>query len=98
MSLQVSVILFTGGGGCLLPGRSLVPGGSGPGGCLILGVLVGGGGAWRLPWTATAVGGTYPTGMHSSLFLFFKDLCIFIADKADMEGNCPGDTAEVHDD
>ena len=64
------------------------PGGSGPGG-------VPGGDP---PWTATAVGGTYPTGMHSSLFLFFKDLCIFIADKADMEGNCPGDTAEVHDD
>ena len=81
-----------------VPGPGEEPGsrGSGPGGAWSWGFWLGGA-WWRPPWTATAVGGTYPTGMHSSLFLFFKDLCIFIADKADMEGNCPGDTAEVHD-
>ena len=97
MSLQVSVILFT-GGGVPAPGEEPGPRGVWSGGVPDPGGSGRGGDAWRLPWTATAVGGTYPTGMHSSLFLFFKDLCIFIADKADMEGNCPGDTAEVHDD
>ena len=41
--------------------RGEVPG---PGGCLVPGV---GGGVWRPPLTATAVGGTHPTGMHSCL-------------------------------
>ena len=59
MFLQVSVILFTGGevpawGGCLsrgVPGPGGLPG---PGGCLV-----------ETPPTATSVGGTHPTGMHS---------------------------------
>ena len=63
------------GGGCLLPGRSAlgVPGWGvcsrrevpGPGG-LLSGVCSWGGDAWwRPPRTATAAGGTHPTGMHS---------------------------------
>ena len=63
----LSVNLFTGG--------SLVLGGTCSGGCLFRGVwsggclLLGGGGAWRRPppETATAAGGTHPTGMHSCL-------------------------------
>ena len=49
-------------GGCLVPGGLSGPGGggSGPRGCLVPGVV------WRPPVTATAVGGTHPTGMHSS--------------------------------
>ena len=47
------MILFT-GGGCLVPGGVPGPGGSGPGGCLV-----------ETPQTATAAGGTHPTGMHS---------------------------------
>ena len=57
---------------CLAPGR--VPG---PGGCLVQGGLLQGG-AWsggsapggclvKTPRTATAAGGTHPTGMHSFL-------------------------------
>ena len=73
MFLQVSVILLTGWGawsrggawlqGCLIwgvPGPRGVPG---PGGCLVLG-----GGCLvesPPPGTATAAGGTHPTGMHS---------------------------------
>ena len=51
----------SGPGGLLLGG---VPGprGSAPGGCLVRGGVV-----WRPPGTATAVGGTHPTGMHSCL-------------------------------
>ena len=39
------------------------PGGRVPGhgGCLVLGEVPGG----NPPWTATAAGGTHPTGMHS---------------------------------
>ena len=37
------------GGGCLVPGRSAPRGGA----------------WWRPPGTATAAGGTHPTGMHS---------------------------------
>ena len=60
MFLQVSVILFT-GGGCLAPGGSGPggvpgPGRSGPGGCLV-----------EIPRTSSAAGGTYPTGMHSCI-------------------------------
>ena len=65
MFLQASVILFTEG----LPGPGGVPG---PGG-LLLGGVPGPGGAWSRgaggdpppPGTATAAGGTHPTGMHS---------------------------------
>ena len=49
-------------GGCLLPGGLLL-GGSAPKG----GVW------WRPPRTATAVGGTHPTGMHSC----FISVCLF---------------------
>ena len=45
-------------GGCLVPGGGLVPG-PGEGG------LLPGGAWWRPPGTATAAGGTHPTGMHS---------------------------------
>ena len=43
------------------------PGGSAPeGGCLVPGrVFLRGGAWWRPPGTATAAGGTHPTGMHS---------------------------------
>ena len=66
---HVSRILSTGvclvrgvsatGGGCLLPGGVPGPGGRGsaPGGCLV-----------ETPRTATAVGGTHPTGMHCCQF------------------------------
>ena len=58
-----------GPGGCLLGGSG--PGGvTGPEGCL-LGVVYSGGAWWRHPpGTATAVGGTHPTGIHS-----FSMLC-----------------------
>ena len=60
MFLQVSVILFTGGGarsrrGVTGPGEGQFLGGSGPRG----GVW------WRLPRTATAAGSMHSTGMHS---------------------------------
>ena len=59
----------TGPGGAL-SGGCLVPGGSAPGGCLVWG------GAWsggmclvETPLTASAAGGTHPTGMHSCFVL-----------------------------
>ena len=66
-------------GGWVVPGLGgsapqgcLVPGGSAPGGCLLWGVPDPGGSApGRVPGrdppptTATAVGSTHPTGMHS---------------------------------
>ena len=65
------MILSTGGvsapgGGCLLPG-GLVWGVSGPRGCLVQqGCLLPGGCLMETPpGTATAAGGTHPTGMHS---------------------------------
>ena len=57
-------------GGCLLPG-GLLPGVTWAGGCALgggvwSGGVPGPGGAWwRSPGTATAAGGTHPTGMHS---------------------------------
>ena len=76
----MSAILFTGevpvpGG---VPGR----GGSAPGGGLG-GVCSQGGAWWRPPGTATAAGGTHPTGMHSCFMLLFtlmnlKSKCIFL--------------------
>ena len=59
--LHLSVILSTGGclvsGGCLVGGmRCLVPGGANGGD----------------PRTATAAGGTHPTGMHSCLLSFHR--------------------------
>ena len=50
------------GGAC--SGGCMVPGGSGPGGCMVQG------GTWQRtpPPTATAVGGTHPTGMHSCFY------------------------------
>ena len=60
------------GGGCLLPGGGgvLAPGGSGPGGMHAQGGACFGGvllaeGVPTSPRTATAAGGTHPTGMHS---------------------------------
>ena len=63
--------------GCLVPGGCLVLGGvPGPGGLVPGGCVVPGGGAWwRPPQTATAVGGTHPTGMHScSSYFWLKSL------------------------
>ena len=68
--------IFTGvchsakGGGCLLPEGACSQGGvSAPGGCLLPGGVPapGGvpGGDPPPPRTATAAGGTHPTGMHS---------------------------------
>ena len=48
-------------GGCLILGGVWSRGGSGPGGCLVPEGGVAGGD----PPTATAAGGTHPTGMHS---------------------------------
>ena len=68
----LSVILFT-RGGCLLgggcPGLGGVPapGESGLGGVPAPGGLVLGGTWRRPPETATAAGGTHPTGMHSCI-------------------------------
>ena len=54
-----------------VPGRGVpaLEGVPGPVGCLLLGGTCSRGGVvwWRLPWTATAAGGTHPTGMHSWL-------------------------------
>ena len=56
------------------------PVGSGPGGCMVLGKS--GPGVWshvswsregRPPKTATAAGGTHPTGMHSCLMCRFHN-------------------------
>ena len=65
MFLQVTVILLTGGGGCLVPGGCLLPGG-----------VLGG----DPPRTATAAGGTHPTGMHSCLPYFCKPRISRLAD------------------
>ena len=57
--------------GCLVPGGGLVLGGCLLPGSPAPGSLVQGGAWWRPPRTATAAGGTHPTGMHSCLkFLF----------------------------
>ena len=68
-----------GPGGVWFGGEVPGPGG---GGVLVLGVSGPGGGVpgpgevwWRPPWTATAVGGTHPTGMHSCYQQFFFNLC-----------------------
>ena len=50
-------------GGCMVPGRVSAPG-RGDG-------LLPGGAAWWRPPTATAAGGTHPTGMHSLFLLCF---------------------------
>ena len=66
---QACVILFTGGGGVGAWSRGGV---HGPGGvCMVRG------GAWSPPETATAAGGTHPTGMHSC-FSFFFEYCALI--------------------
>ena len=75
MFLHVSVILFTGGGGCLSPHPKGKLRGIWSGGCLpIRGLSVQGVGvsAWGVSGhtprqqTATAADGTHPTGIHSS--------------------------------
>ena len=88
--LHLSVILSTGGelgpgGVCLVPGVCAWSRGVGclvQGGCLVWG----GGGAWswgggvwwRPPWTATAAGGTHPTGMHSCSIFMSISLAIIV--------------------
>ena len=54
-----------GPGGCLVPGAVCSRGCLVRGGCLLLGGLPSG----DPPRTATAAGGTHPTGMHSCLVL-----------------------------
>ena len=76
MFLQASVILLTGGAalggvsapwGCLLCGVSALEGVSAPRRVWSGGVCSQGDAWWRHPpGTATAAGGTHPTGMHSS--------------------------------
>ena len=87
MFLQASVILLT-GGGVPGPGGVSAPGGDCCGLCLLpwggerllpgVGCLAPGG-AWSwgvpggdTPRTATAAGGTHPTGMHSCLLQFYS--------------------------
>ena len=72
--------MFT--GVCLSTGRCLVPGGAWSGGCLL-------GGAWsggclvKTPRTATAAGGTHPTGMHCCLVIHLhKKLTAFLITRA----------------
>ena len=75
--LHKFVILFTGGGqsgpGCLVPGRVPAP----RGGCLVQGGACSRG---ALPGgdtpTATAAGGTHPTGMHSCFKYDFETFSI----------------------
>ena len=56
-------------GGCAIP-ACLAVGGSAPGGCLVQGDAWSGRGCLvETPWTATAAGGTHPTGMHSCFIL-----------------------------
>ena len=89
MFLHLSVSHSVHGGGgvvCLVPVGCLVPegvcsggvpapgeGGSAPGGCLVLGGVPGG----DPLGTATAAGGTHPTGMHSCLQYFCTRLHFF---------------------
>ena len=74
---QASVILLTGGGGLLPPGgggssqgEEVLP----PRGASSWGVLPRGGGPGGDPaGTATAAGGTHPTGMHSCVYILKWD-------------------------
>ena len=53
-------------GGCFLPGGGLLPGGVCSWGvCFLLGGVCSQGVPGGAPGTATAAGGTHPTGMHS---------------------------------
>ena len=68
------MILSTGWGGGLLPGVP-GPGGSAPGGHAWSGgggLLLGGVPGGDPPGTATAAGGTHPTGMHSCYIIQFQ--------------------------
>ena len=59
---------MSGPGGAWSLGVSALGGYLRPGGCLLQGDLLPGGGAWwrpPTPGTATAAGGAHPTGMHS---------------------------------
>ena len=67
------MILLTGGGVSGPKGGCLVQGGAAPrGGVCSRGMSAPGGAWWRLPRTATAAGGTHPTGMHSYLYLVLQ--------------------------
>ena len=79
MFLHVSVILST--GGVPGPGGAWFGGVPGPSGYLLQGGLLGGGGVWRPPETATVAAGTHPTRMHSCSFIVsivFAKLAILI--------------------
>ena len=72
------------------PGGSGLRGGSGPRGV----PAPGGGGVWRPPMTATAAGGTHPTGMHS-----YDCNCTFscMLDTKDWtQRNCKLPTKQLH--
>ena len=79
-----------GPGGCLLRGGAWSGGGLVPGGCLVTGkgVPAPGGCLVETPQTATAAGGTHPTGMHSCLNLKYKasseKKTVFIQKSADL--------------
>ena len=53
----------------VLPLGGLPPGGASSGGASSWGCFLWGGAWWRPPGTATAAGGTHPTGMHSCFTL-----------------------------
>ena len=61
-----------GPGGCLLQGVSARGGDMSARGCLLQGGVCSWGAWWRPPRTATAVGGTHPTGMHSCETFFLS--------------------------
>ena len=57
---------------------ALLRGGACSGGCLLqVGCLLKGG-VWRPPMTATAAGGTHPTGMHSCSDFYWHDWELFV--------------------
>ena len=80
-NMFTGVCLSTGGGlllgGCLLPEGCMVLEGVGPGGVCSRGGVCSGGVPGGDPRTATAAGGTHPTGMHSCLicisFMAYSD-------------------------
>ena len=58
--------------GCMVLGSAWSRGGMVPSGCMVWGCLV------ETPPTATAVGGTHPTGMHSC----FQSVCLYYSDSS----------------
>ena len=68
-------------GGCLVRGLSAPRGVPAPGGYLLWGVPGGD------PPTATAAGGSHPTGMHSCSFILFACAPTFLVVSRPLEGN-----------